>query len=410
MASSDTVLDPNVGPLCTHPEQTAWFTLKDCVHRYSLVVGGFYWAMATSPLSFGYYTFKHNMLWYGPVTGFCMSLGYPFMPAIMTAVTVAKTVKSLLFETKSFYDDGPGKVFFLKPANPIAAFIWDCYLVQSMYVGQYFLVGTNKDAISHTWVDSLLTKDFWRETLESVDARLPREIGRWQENKLSINSPLGESDVVVKLEDSYLGIGDNFWYHNKDYSNEAELRTQMEKNYIGNEFDGRLALVLELVRPKPELGVHSLDIITMRTPDDDVKVISVLLWADCTTDSSHSTQAGYTIDPDTEEVVSPAGWYSPFFATMKTPLIGTKYKGVREACKSAIAAHKKIKYKWLTAVGWDCMILKNNEVVFFEGNFAGARTPRRIFMSTSHFWAFMTKMFWPFGSGNSVTPGRQAFE
>ena len=293
-----------------------------------------------------------------------MSLGYPFMPAIMTAVTVAKTVKSLLFETKSFYDDGPGKVFFLKPANPIAAFIWDCYLVQSMcvprrgphaptptprllvvvavgprgssnratrgvcratrgvrhsapaarawgtqcpppppppppprggrprpppppppcvpatawggcaaaacrrrrrrctraisqrgllrkgmwpevragthalhvdrspcscvlgltnprrhclacararpgnanarYVGQYFLVGTNKDAISHTWVDSLLTKDFWRETLESVDARLPREIGRWQENKLSINSPLGESDVVVKLEDSYL--------------------------------------------------------------------------------------------------------------------------------------------------------------------------------------------------------------
>ena len=41
-------------------------------------------------------------------------------------------------------------------------------------------------------------------------------------------------------------------------------------------------------------------------------------------------RAGYTIDPDTEEVVSPAGWYSPFFATMKTPLIGTKYKGVRE--------------------------------------------------------------------------------
>lgn len=30
--------------------------------------------------------------------------------------------------------DGPGRVFFLKPANPIAAFIWDCYLTQSMYV------------------------------------------------------------------------------------------------------------------------------------------------------------------------------------------------------------------------------------------------------------------------------------
>jgi hypothetical protein len=30
--------------------------------------------------------------------------------------------------------DGPGRVFFLKPKNPIAAFIWDCYLTQSMCV------------------------------------------------------------------------------------------------------------------------------------------------------------------------------------------------------------------------------------------------------------------------------------
>lgn len=67
------------------------------------------------------------------------------------------------------------------------------------------------------------------------------------------------------------------------------------------------------------------------------------------------------------------------------------------------------RYKWLTAVGWDCMIMKGDEVVFFEGNFAGARTPRRMFMSFSHFWAFTTSMFWPFGSGNSVRPGAQAF-
>jgi hypothetical protein len=67
------------------------------------------------------------------------------------------------------------------------------------------------------------------------------------------------------------------------------------------------------------------------------------------------------------------------------------------------------RYKWLTAVGWDCMILKNNEVVFFEGNFAGARTPRRMFMSFEHFWAFTTNLFWPFGHGNSARPGAQAF-
>lgn len=212
------------------------------------------------------------------------------------------------------------------------------------YVGQYWLVGTHTDAISHTWVDTLLTKDMWREALTEVDARLPRQLAVWENNGLKdVAKDLIGHDLVVKLDDSYLGIGDNFWHFGKDYSTEAEFQAKMSEAYVGNEFDGRRALVLEMVKPKTDLGVHSLDIITMRTPDDDVKVISVLLWADCTTSSSHSTQAGYTIDIETETVVAPAGWYSPYFATMKTPLIGRKYHGVRKAAQSAIAAHKAIK-------------------------------------------------------------------
>ena len=73
-----------------------------------------------------------------------------------------------------------------------------------MYVGQYWLVGTNDDAISHTWVDTLLTKDFWRDTLEGVDARLPLELGRWEKNTLTMLKPLGEKDIVVKIVDSFL--------------------------------------------------------------------------------------------------------------------------------------------------------------------------------------------------------------
>ena len=213
------------------------------------------------------------------------------------------------------------------------------------YVGQFWLVGTNEDAISHTWVDTLLTKDMWRDALTEVDARLPRQLGVWENNELTMEvDNLVGHDLVVKLDDSYLGIGDNFWHFGKDYSTEAELRAKMDEAYKNNEFDGRRALVLEMVKPKPDLGVHSLDIITMRTPDDDVKVISVLLLADCTTSSSHSTRAGYTIDIETETVVAPAGWYSPYFATMNTPLIGHKYEGVRKAAQSAIRAHKAIKY------------------------------------------------------------------
>lgn len=330
------------------------------------------------------------------------------MPLVMCGVQVWQKFMSY-FETSNWQTDGPGRVFFMKPANPIGSFIWDCYLNQSMYVGQYFLVGTNQEGISHTLVDTLLTKDFWRRILNSVSARVPRELGRFENLELSMNHELGETDIVVKLEDAFLGIGDSFWKYGVEYNSLDSLKAKMKETYDTDEFRSRVALVLELVRPKPELGVHQLDIITMRTPDDDVKVISVLLWADCTNDSSHSTRAGYTIDIETETVVAPAGWYSPFFATMKTPLLGTKYHGVKEACEKAVRAHKNIEYKWLTAVGWDCMIMKNDEIVFFEGNFAGARTPRRMFLSLQNLKGFLSHFFWPFSRGGSVRPGAQNF-
>jgi hypothetical protein len=70
-----------------------------------------------------------------------------------------------------------------------------------------------------------------------------------------------------------------------------------------------------------------------------------------------------------------------------------------------VEAHKNIEHKWLTAVGWDMMVMED-ELVFFEGNFAGARTPRRIFLSFSNLLEFMTNYFWPFGSENNITPSQ----
>ena len=163
--------------------------------------------------------------------------------------------------------------------------------------------------------------------------------------------------------------------------------------------------MLELVRPKASLGVHSMDVVTIRTPGDDVKVLSALLWTDCTTNSSHSCQAGYVLDVETETVVDSAQWYSAYFATMKKPLVGKKFPGVKRACEFAVKAHKNIEHKWLTAIGWDMMVMED-EVVFFEGNFAGARTPRRIFLSFASFLEFMTNYFWPFGSENNITPSK----
>ena len=63
-------------------------------------------------------------------------------------------------------DNSPGKVFFVKPPNPLADFFWCCYLNQSMYTASYLLAGTDRDAITHTWYDRVTTKDFWRSALE----------------------------------------------------------------------------------------------------------------------------------------------------------------------------------------------------------------------------------------------------
>merc|ERR1711990_492127 len=189
-----------------------------------------------------------------------------------------------------------------------------------MFIGQFFFVGTNDNAIQHTWYDTILTKNFWRRTMNEVDARLPRDLAHWDGNgKLTINYPesMCKGDIVIKINDSYLGIGDAFMNLGRDYNTIEDIRAKLNEDT----YKGKEALVLELVRPMKKLGVHSLDIVTVRTPDDDVKVISALLWTDCTTDSSHSTQAGYVLDVESETIVGAASWYSAYFVNMDKPLV-----------------------------------------------------------------------------------------
>jgi len=341
------------------------------------------------------------------------------MPVGIALVVLFNIVKNWInlnvFGKKDWMEEGEGRVFFEKPKGIIASFLWDCYLNQSMYVGQFLLAGSNDDSIQHTWQDIILTKDFWRRSLERVGARLPREIGRWTGEKMEWNVPLGDADVVVKLPDAYLGIGDSFWngpkhpQEEQDYRTQPELEALLSKTYgEGTQYEGREALVLELVRPKKELGVHALDIITLRTPDDKVQVLSVLLWTDCARTTSHSCEAGFTMDLD-GKVIAPVAWYSPHFTHQKDNWTGQVMPGVRKAIEQCVMAHSRMEEKWLVAVGWDCMVQDNNECVFFEGNFAGARTPRRMFLNFECLKTFITKFFWPFGTGASARPGRQSF-
>jgi len=416
---ADSLVAGDLYELCTTGVKgQTWFTLGDCLYRYSLVFAAHYWNMLTAPVSYLYYTLHYNQVWYGRWQGNLLTLFYPVMPFALMAKSIFKAIRDKFFAASSWMDDCPGNVFFIRPPSPLGSLIWSFYLDQSLYVGQYFLVGTDKDAIQHTWYDTILTKDFWSKTLTDVGARLPRRLGRWRTDHLEIDYPITTQNIVVKLPDSYLGIGDSFWNFGEDFNNLDELKAKLMATYgPSGKFAADDAIVMECVYPKKDIfkshapsysDTHSIDIVTIRTPDDDVKVLSVLLWADCTTGSSHSTRAGYTVDVKTETVQDACGWYSTYFTTMDTPLLGMKIDGIKRACAAAVQAHKNIEHKWLTAVGWDCMVIED-ELVFFEGNFAGARTPRRIFLGSAHMKNFISNFYWPFGSGSNVTPGFQAF-
>jgi hypothetical protein len=67
-------------------------------------------------------------------------------------------------------------------------------------------------------------------------------------------------------------------------------------------------------------------------------------------------------------------------AKQTSKLVGAHLPGVKAACEKAVAAHAASDLDWLTSVGWDAMFTPDG-VVFFEGNVAAYRTPRRMFLT-----------------------------
>jgi len=206
----------------------------------------------------------------------------------------------------------------------------------------------------------------------------------------------GRADLVCKISDSYLGIGDKVLKRGVDFTCTSDVEAVLKAD---PEYAGKRAILTELIRPAGEQlkvssegygQVHSLDIITMRTREG-VRVLTVLLWTDCENWSSHSCQAGYLVDVEKEEVAAPTAWYSPYFAKQASTLVGTKLPGVQLACQKAVAAHSKSDLPWLTTVGWDGM-LTDDGVIFFEGNVAAYRTPRRVHLSDECTAAFLAQL------------------
>jgi hypothetical protein len=357
--------------LCTKLRERDWFSVSDVGGRVARVVVLNYYLMVAYPKSFLTYTYKYNTLWYGKTGGLLLTSFYLVTPLAMLGLFVGKRIMKNIRPIKSFDD---GNVFFVSPPSLLASILWDMCKDYGMFIGCFLLVGTNEEGILHTHHDEVTVKTYWRKLLEDAGAEIPRQLGSWDGKSLTWGSKW-ETDIVVKLPDSYLGIGDLFLEYEKDFKTEDDVKAILKKEHPGKTG----VLLLDWIRPRKDMEVHQLDIVTVRTAEG-VKPLSILYWGDCSGPSSHSCRAGYICDYESESIIAPAKWYSYAFVNMKAKSIGQKLPGLKDAVNTAIKAHEKIEFKWLKAAGWDCMITDRRGPVFFEGNLAGARFPRRVFL------------------------------
>ena len=233
----------------------------------------------------------------------------------------------------------------------------------------------------------------------------------------------GKCDLVCKITDSYIGLGDILFKRGVDFhkhrsvmdelrpeptkddtsdasasdassSSVTQLTTRLENNEM---YRGKIALLSELIAPIQRervrlsndgfSNVHSFDILTVKDSKGEVKVLSCLLWTDCHTWTTHTCTTGYVIDIESGRIVAPVPWYSFAFAKRddelrRSSLIGASVPGIDELLHKAVAAHAASDLPWLKSVGWDAM-LTDNGFVFFEGNLGCGRLPRRIFFDWS---------------------------
>jgi hypothetical protein len=400
--------------LCTDvaPPLGGWFSLADVLGRALRSVCAFYYLVLTHPISFFAFSCRYNRLWYGGALGVAATcLLFPVWPLAVFCVRVGLKLKNLCCKQASFDD---GNVFFVAPDNPAASMLWDFFKEFSVYVSLFIMCGDDDTAVAHSWYDEITQKDFWRRHLTTAGARVPQTRGRWEgaapcnwagdANQGTDDMMIG--DVVIKLPDSYLGIGDSFLEVGKDGfdGTRGAIERVLKENY--NNGKGGV-LVLDWVRPGTGHEVHSLDILTAARADGTgVELVSCLYWGKCADGkSTHSSKAGYVCDVDGEKIMAPAAWYSAYFekemggetvASNVDHGVGFPLPGLRAVCERAVKSHESVlkEQPWLQMCGWDAIYAKQGPV-FFEGNFAAHRIPRRVFLTWTNTFHFLsTRKTW----------------
>ena len=136
---------------------------------------------------------------------------YPVLPvALFLSVSFEEFKKSFMGAGGlAWQQNCPGKVFFERPKSFYASFFWECYLVQSIYIYNFLMLGTNKLAVSHTLLDTVLTKEFWRKHMAAAGAFVPPQLAHWDGTNTTFSDDTQQkSRAIIKVNDGFLGGGD----------------------------------------------------------------------------------------------------------------------------------------------------------------------------------------------------------
>ena len=369
-----------------------WFSVKDIASRLCVAGASFCLAMLCRPFSLIHFTFMYNRIFSGMGKAVMSVLLLPFYPVLML-LNNALYQRNLSFlpmlNVKD--EDLQSLQFFTNKLDPFASFLYDFSQEFCNYIGNFYIIGPCPDAIATMyWDTEKTTKLFWREKLRKCGAQIPREVGIWDGAVLDIKDDVMKyGGVVIKVANSCMGVGDVFLKKSTDYSSVSDI-----EDIFRTKYQDRKCLLLELIRPKKDLGVHSLDILTARDSQGRVQLVDVIVWAGSKSATSHGATAAYMIDPKTERACTLGDWYNPNFVGTTPTGLGMRYPNVGEAVNLALHTHRNLPYPWLNVVGWDCMVTEDSSIVFFEGNLAAWRCPRRLFLSWKNFIYFVNYLSW----------------
>ena len=172
---------------------------------------------------------------------------------------------------------GPGRVFFQRPDSFVASILWDFYLAVSVFSGSFLQYGDDKMALVHTLYDEICVKEYWYTLLDAAQARRPRQLATWDgraAHDVGCGVASGGCNLVAKISDSYLGIGDKILKRGKaaggDFDDLDDVQRLLEAD---PQYAGKQAVLCEFVSPSKAVtvssegfsNVHSLDIVTTRT-------------------------------------------------------------------------------------------------------------------------------------------------